>query len=120
MKKIAVLLILLVAITSVPAVSWAASAWTQETTYQGKMLGKLKFGLKNALGGWTALFNEPVKHYKDHKGAGHVIEGIASGFSRAIVYSVGGLLHVGTFPVTNLDVPLLDGGVELPFWENKE
>ncbi len=113
-KKMAVMLILSVALTSVPALSWAASPWTQQTTYQGKMMEKLKFGLKNTLGGWTAIFKEPINYYKDHKGVPHVLEGVFSGFSRAIVYSVGGLLHVATFPITNLDVPLLDDGVKCP------
>lgn len=113
MKKIAVVLILLVAVTSVPVAGWAASPWTQETTYQGKMLGKLRFGLKNALGGWTAVYSEPVSHYKDHKGVGHVLEGFFSGISRAFVYTAGGLLHTGTFPITNLDVQILDDGVKI-------
>jgi hypothetical protein len=46
----------LFALTALPV--QAASPWAKETTYGGKTLGKLGFGLKNTLFGWMTPWNE--------------------------------------------------------------
>ena len=93
--------------TPVPA--FAASPWTTEPTWIEKSAKKLEFGLKNALLGWTEIGSETIA-YK-HSGK-NVFEGMAVGLGKAVVYTVGGVLHVGTFPIP-LDVPLPNNGVQL-------
>ena len=92
-----------------PTVCFAGSPWTEKTTYWDKTVGKLDFGMKNLLGGWTELFTEPMHHHKD---AGDVFVGLGTGLYKSVVYTVGGALHVVTFPIP-LDVPLPDNGVNL-------
>ncbi len=98
------------AILLLPTVAFAASPWTTQTTYGGKVMGKLDFGFKNALGGWTEIITQPKNH---HKGAKDLLMGVGQGLANAVVYTVGGVLHLVTFPITNLDVPLPGNGVNL-------
>ena len=109
MRKKLHLLIVMLAVVLIPATVFAASPWSTETTYGAKATGKLAFGFKNVLGGWTELFTEPMEHYKDHK---NVFEGIAKGIAYGVIDTVGGALHIVTFPITNVDVPLPENGVQ--------
>ena len=68
-----------------------------------KSINKLGFGLLNGLTGWTALFFEPMR--EENK-----FTGIVKGSWRTITNTVGGALHILTFPVP-IDIPLPDGGV---------
>jgi hypothetical protein len=108
MKKVAVLL-LMIAILFACTTSFAASPWMEKTTYKEKMFGKLDFGVKNVLGGWTDIIRQPIKYNKDGKSAA---EGFAVGVYQAIVNTVGGALHLVTFPITQVDVPLPNNGVQ--------
>ncbi|MBN1689371.1 MAG: hypothetical protein JW893_09730 [Candidatus Omnitrophica bacterium] len=110
MKKITSILFVALTLTLMPSLASAASPWTEEATYGAKMTGKLDYGMKNILGGWTALFSEPYNYKQEGK---NVIAGAGMGFVKTMTYTLGGVLHVITFPITSLDVPLLDGGVEL-------
>lgn len=87
--------------------AFAASPWTEKTTYKDKTLGKLDYGLKNVLGGWTEIFNRPIKYNKDGKS---FTEGALVGLYNTVVYTGGGILHAVTFPVP-VDVPIPNNGV---------
>lgn len=108
MKKFIVLFVafsLLVA----PSLVWAeASPWAEEETYGNKTKGKLDFGIKNAFGGWTEMFTQP---YDDHKEGKNAMVGAGQGFFNAVVDTVGGVIHTGTFFIP-VDAPLPNGGVQ--------
>ncbi len=116
MKKLSLLLVFLFIIGSLPVSGFAESPWTKETTYQGKMMGKLGFGVKNLLLGWTELFKKPAEHYHNatEQKPIHLLEGVVDGIGTFVADTIGGALHVVTFPITNLDVPLPGDGVECP------
>jgi hypothetical protein len=107
MKKSIIPLLLIVALTAVPTLAYAGSPWTEKTTYAEKTTGKLEYGFKNLLGGWTAIFSEPWRYHNDQK---NVLVGVGAGLYKGIVYTVGGAVHLVTFPIP-IDVPLPDGGV---------
>ena len=109
MKKQARLLIVMLVVLLIPATAFAGSPWTQETTYGAKATGKLTYGFKNLLGGWTEIFTQPMHYHKDGK---NVFEGMMYGLVYGVTDTVGGALHVVTFPITNVDVPLPHGGVD--------
>ena len=90
--------------------SYTASPWTHEVGYGQQAIGKLGFGLKNLLLGWTDLFTEPAAAHRDGKS---VLNGIGMGLVDAVGNELGGALHLVTFPITVLDVPLPEGGVQL-------
>lgn len=79
------------------------SPWRSEVTYGDQAKSKLGFGAKNLLLGWTELFTEPV----EQKSA----LGIGQGLGNAVMDTVGGFLHLVTFPFTSVDVPLPENGV---------
>jgi hypothetical protein len=92
-----------------PGAAFSASPWTEATTYGDKVTGKLDFGIKNLIGGWTELFTEPWDYHKEGK---NVLWGVKRGLCHSIVFTAGGVLHTATFPVP-VDVPLPDNGVSL-------
>lgn len=100
---------LVAAVMLIPAVAFAASPWTQETTWVKKSEQKLIFGLKNALGGVSELFTKPMDYHKEGK---NVAEGVWKGLFNTITYTIGGALHVVTFPIP-IDVPIPDNGIKL-------
>ena len=113
MKKLSMVLIMLVLVGSLPSVGLAASPWTTETSNSDKMMDKLGFGLKNLLLGWTEIIRQPVNGAKEE----HIIgfgKGLATGLYDGVLYTVGGALHVVTFPITRIDVPLPNDGVKFP------
>ena len=113
MKKLCLIVTVLLIVSSLPALGWAASPWTTETTYQGKMMGKLGFGLKNLLLGWTEIIEQPVEGAKSEHIAGFG-KGLFTGLYDGVLYTVGGALHVVTFPIVDVDVPLPEDGVRYP------
>lgn len=108
-KTVAVMLIVMAVAVFGSGPVFAASPWTTEPTWIEKSAKKLEFGLKNALLGWTEIGTEAVEYKNNGK---NVFQGVAVGFWEAIVYTVGGALHVATFPIP-LDVPLPENGVQL-------
>ena len=106
-KSIAWLLVALI-VMSVPQMAFAASPWTTKTTYNDKAIGKLQFGLKNLVFGFTEIFMEPKKAVDEHE---NVPQGFAKGLMYAIGDTIGGALHVVTTPFTQIDVPLPENGV---------
>lgn len=81
------------------------SPWNTEVTYKDKAFSKLGYGAKNALLGWTELFTE---FFEDKRA-----ESIGQGLGNAVMNTVGGVLHVVTFPFTGIDVPLPENGVDI-------
>ena len=87
---------------------YTASPWTSEVGYSNQALGKLKFGVKNLLLGWTEIFTEP----KDASQKGeNVAVGIGMGLKNAIEDELGGVVHLVTFLLPQVDAPLPQGGV---------
>ncbi len=84
------------------------SPWAHERGWAHQARGKLGFGLKNTLLGWTEFFTEP---YKAAKGGQNVAGGIGRGLWNGLADTVGGAAHLVTFPITKLDLPLPEGGV---------
>ncbi len=87
---------------------YTASPWTNEMGYSKQAVGKLGFGLKNLLLGWTELFTEP-KAASD-KGD-NVLKGIGMGLKNGLEDELGGVVHTVTFFLPQVDAPLPDGGV---------
>jgi hypothetical protein len=89
---------------------YTPSPWTQETGWSNRAVGKLGFGLKNLLLGWTDLFVEP-KEAAD--AGGNLLKGIGVGLKDSIENELGGVVHLITFPITAIDAPLPEGGTQL-------
>ena len=89
---------------------YTASPWTREVGYSNQAVGKLGFGVKNLLLGWTDLFREP---YDASQSGKSLASGIGKGVLDTISNELGGALHIITFPLPQVDVPLPDGGVQL-------
>lgn len=90
---------------------YTASPWTTNTGSWGSVAAsKLGFGVKNLLLGWTDLFIEP-KETMD--AGGNFFKGVGVGLKDAIENTLGGVVHIVSFPITNLDAPLPEGGVQL-------
>lgn len=84
------------------------SEWAKKPTYLQRVAGKLSFGLKNLLLGWTDLFKEPAQAVREET---NLIAGTLTGVKEAIQNTVGGALHIISFPVTAIDPTLPDGGI---------
>ena len=89
---------------------FTASPWTSEVGWGKRATAKLGFGVKNLLLGWTDLFVEPKEA---SEGGGNVLTGIGVGVKDALENTLGGAVHIVTFPITCLDAPLPEGGTQL-------
>ena len=110
MRK-AIAFFLLAALFAFPMTGFAASPWTEEDTYGEKISGKLQFGLVNTLFGWTDLFFEPIRASKGCDSCDSVWKGVGKGAADALVNTVGGAIHLVTFPLV-VDFPLPESGVQ--------
>jgi len=109
-RGLAVLSALCAALLVAPMAASAASPWVEQPTYKEQAVGKLKYGLTNALLGWTSLFRTPMQS----KDVGeNIFVGIGKGVWNAVGQTVGGALHFVTFPITAIDVPLPEGGTDI-------
>ena len=108
-KRIGIWVIIL-ALVAAPTAVFAQSSWTQETGWGNQAKGKFVYGLKNVLLGWTELFTEP---YEAATGGGNFFLGLGEGVWNGVGQTVGGALHLVTFPITQIDVPLPEGGTQL-------
>ena len=88
---------------------YTASPWTAEVGWGTRAVGKLGFGIKNLLLGWTELFTEPKEASAEGR---NVFGGLGRGLVNGLADTVGGAVHIVTFPITGLDAPLPEGGVE--------
>lgn len=103
-------LVLGVALFVGPMAAQAASPWADEVTYSEQAVGKLKYGVKNALLGWTSVIRTPVQAHQDGES---VIGGLFRGLYNGIGQTGLGIAHAVTFPVTALDIPLPEGGTDV-------
>lgn len=88
---------------------YTASPWTAETGWGTRAVSKLGFGIKNLLLGWTELFTEPKEASAEGRS---VLGGLGTGLVNAVGNTLGGVVHLVTFPITGIDAPLPEGGVE--------
>ena len=104
------LALLCAALLAAPMTASAASSWAKGTTYGEKATGKLTYGLTNTLLGWTSLFRTPMQASRAGE---NVFVGIGKGAWNAVGQTVGGIAHVVTFPIPQIDIPLPEGGTDV-------
>ncbi|MBN1687779.1 MAG: hypothetical protein JW893_01620 [Candidatus Omnitrophica bacterium] len=110
MKRILLAIILLIFMVLPSFHAWGASPWTETEDYGEKAAAKLGFGLRNIALGWTKILTMSHDALKNEKPfLSNFLEGIAHASGR----TVGGALHVATFPLTSLDIPLPENGENL-------
>ena len=109
-KRFGLALVLGVALLGAPMMASAASAWADEVTYKDQICAKLKYGLKNALLGWTSLVRTPMEASESGE---NVLVGIGQGVWDAVGQTVGGAAHAVTFPLPQIDIPLPNGGTDV-------
>ena len=111
MKKSTLLVLSILLLTAfIPGAAFAASPWTEKTTWSDKATAKLDFGFKNVFGGFTEIYTQPTKAHKDKT---CVVKGLGKGIAYAVADTLGGALHIVTFPIVDLDVPLPENGINL-------
>jgi len=93
-----------------PCYGFQRSPWTKETSYNKKMYQKFMFGLTNANLGFLEVFTEPYEAVKEDR---MIWVGLAIGVFNGVVDTVGGVLHLVTFFITPLDIPLPEGGTDI-------
>ena len=98
------------ALVAAPTLALAASPWAAEQGWGNQAKGKLVYGVKNTLLGWTELFTEP-KEAMDS--GGNFFVGLGKGVKNAVFDELGGAVHIATFPITSLDAPLPEGGTQV-------
>ena len=86
------------------------SPWKKRTGWGRQAQGKLAFGARNTLLGWTEVVTEP---YAAAQHGRSVAGGLVKGLWNGLADTLGGAAHLVTFPITSLDVPLPQGGVQL-------
>src|SRR3989338_2420212 len=104
------LALLCAALLGAPMTASAASSWADGATYGDKSVAKLKYGLTNTLLGWTSLFRTPMQASQSGE---NVLVGIGRGVWNAVGQTVGGIVHLVTFPIPQLDIPLPEGGTDV-------
>ena len=110
------ILVVVAALVAGPSLAFAGgmagggSPWAKETGYVNQAKGKLIYGVKNVLLGWTELFTQP---YEDAQNGENILMGIGKGVWNAVGQTVGGALHAVTFPIPAIDVPLPEGGTQV-------
>lgn len=90
--------------------AYTPSSWTAEDGYLDRAEHKLAFGGKNTLLGWLELYNEPRDAAREDTS---VMRGMGRGFVNMLGDTIGGAVHIATFPITAVDVPLPEGGTDL-------
>ena len=108
MKKTMFVMVLALIAALAPAMAFAASPWTQKADYSGKVTAKFQYGFRNTLLGWTKLFSDPEEAGKQKT---CVAKGIVKGLVDTVLVTVGGALHLVTFLVPQIDVPIPGNGV---------
>ena len=67
-------------------------------------------GASNTLLGWTDLFVEPKETMN---AGGNFFKGLGVGLADGLANTLGGVVHLITFPLTELDAPLPEGGTQI-------
>ena len=83
--------------------------WHDEKLWIDRAWGKAMFGSWNFFLGWTVLMKEP---YETATLGDNFFVGLGRGVVYGVADTAGGLLNVVTFPLTFLQIPLPEGGVE--------
>lgn len=86
-----------------------SSRWHKEPLYIDRAFGKLTYGFWNFFLGWTELLREPYEAAVLGK---NIPLGIVKGVAFAVTDTAVGFIHFLTFPITALDIPMPQGGVE--------
>ena len=89
---------------------YTPSPWTMQDRYVDQAKEKLIYGGKNVLLGWMELYNEPRDAVREDSG---LLRGIGHGLVNMLGDTVGGAIHLGTFPITAFDIPLPEGGTDI-------
>jgi len=89
---------------------YTPSPWTKEVGYGNRAGSKLLFGVKNLLLGWTEIFTEPKEALDSGE---NFFVGLGKGLKNGVEQELGGVVHIVSFPITNLDAPLPEGGTKL-------
>jgi hypothetical protein len=89
---------------------YTPSPWTSEVGYGKQVCGKLAFGAKNLLFGWTDLYVEPQEAKADGRS---VWSGVGSGVKDALENTLGGAVHLATFILPQVDAPLPEAGTHI-------
>ena len=110
MSKKLGMLVAVLAIVAAPALAYAASPWAMESGWGNQAKGKAVYGLKNTLLGWTEIFTQPKDTLDE---GGNFFVGVGTGLWNAVGQTVGGILHLVTFPIPQIDVPLPEGGTKV-------
>jgi hypothetical protein len=108
MKKLITSLSIILLLTSFSPATFAASPWTQKEGYDGKLVGKLMFGLRNLVFGWTEIFMAPAAAFDS---GDNVMAGFGKGLLNMVIYTVGGAANTVTFPIP-FDIPLPNNGTQ--------
>ena len=108
MKKVTLFLLILILAGFASPYAFAASPWTEKGTWSQKAGAKLDFGIKNLFGGPFELIRQPWAAYKAKTNVGAAL---GHGIYYAIADTLGGALHIITFPIVELDIPLPENGV---------
>ena len=88
--------------------NYTVSPWVSEMGWANQAKGKFVFGGKNLLLGWTELFTEPKEAVNS---GGNFFVGLGKGLKNALENELGGVVHLVTFPIPQVDAPLPEGGV---------
>ena len=111
MKKTLALLIVL-AVFAAPLYAAEPSAWKAKGGSYGEIVGhKFIYGLSNVALGWSEILTEPYEAIRDGE---NPLMGFGKGIWNAVGDTVGGVLHLVTFPCPKTDIPLPEGGIVLP------
>jgi hypothetical protein len=103
-------LVVALALFTAPLAASAASSWADGATWGEKATGKFKYGLTNTLLGWTSLFRTPSEEIQAGE---NFFVGVGHGIWNAVGQTAGGIVHLVTFPLTTIDIPLPQGGTDI-------
>lgn len=104
-------LVLLCSFSFASTASADPSPWQKETTYGQKAWGKFTYGLTNLCFGWTEFMSKPYEAVQSG-GIYDICMGLPYGLFNGLGDTLGGVAHMITAPITSLDIPLPDGGVD--------
>ena len=90
--------------------NYTPSEWTQKVEYTDRVGHKLLYGGKNTLFGFMELYNEPRDAMREKSG---FLKGLGKGVINMVGDTLGGAIHLITFPITEVDVTLPEGGTDV-------
>ena len=85
------------------------SNWKKEPAYVDRAFGKLTYAAWNFMFGWMELGTKP---YEAAAVGNSVVIGLVKGVFNAVFDELAGFANMLTFPITAVQVPYPDGGIE--------